>query len=199
VANMSTTDPNASAARAAVSKLEVSVADITRCRVDAIVNAANEALLGGGGVDGAIHAAAGGELLKACRALPELSPGVRCPPGEARITLGFRLPSRFVIHTVGPVWQGGKHGEAERLAACYQSSVALAAERGLASLAFPAISTGAFGYPLELACGVAVSALVSTLQVHQSIRRISLVAFGQATAQALRDAVAGAAALHAGP
>jgi O-acetyl-ADP-ribose deacetylase len=195
VANTPSADPNASIAiRAALGKLEVAVADITRCRVDAIVNAANEALLGGGGVDGAIHAAAGGELLRACRALPELSPGVRCPTGEAKITPGFRLPARFVIHTVGPMWRGGEHGEAEQLASCYRSSVELAAEQGLASLAFPAISTGVFGYPLEAACKVAVSALVGTLAVQRSIRRVSLVAFGQATAQALRDAVAEAGA-----
>lgn len=182
------------AARAALGKLEVMVGDITRCRVDAIVNAANEALLGGGGVDGAIHAAAGGELLRACRALPELVPGVRCPTGQATITPGFRLPARFIIHTVGPVWRGGQHAEAEQLASCYRSSVALAAGHGLTSLAFPAISTGVFGYPVEAACEVAVSTLVAALQEHPSIRRVSLVAFGEAAARAARAALARAVA-----
>lgn len=192
----SSVDPGENtAAWAALAKLEVFVGDITRSPVDAIVNAANEALLGGGGVDGAIHAAAGGELLRACRALPELAPGVRCPTGEARITPGFRLPARFVIHTVGPVWRGGRQGEAERLASCYQRSLALAAEHGLGTLAFPAISTGVFGYPLEQACGVAVSTLVASLHLHRSIQRVVLVAFGLDTAQALRDALAGAAAI----
>jgi O-acetyl-ADP-ribose deacetylase (regulator of RNase III) len=143
-----------------VSRLEVVVGDITRAPVDAIVNAANEALAGGGGVDGAIHAAAGAEqLARACRALPEVTPGVRCPTGEARITPGFRLPARYIIHTVGPVWRGGQRGEAELLAACYTNSVELARAHQLTTLAFPAISTGVFGYPLDAACQIAVHAL----------------------------------------
>jgi len=174
---------------AALGKLEVRAADITRCRVDAIVNAANEALLGGGGVDGAIHAAAGPELLAACRAVLEERSGVRCPTGEARITPGFRLSARFVIHTVGPVWRGGQYGEAELLARCYRNAVSLAAQQGLRSLAFPAISTGVFGYPLEPACRVAVGALAGALAVHASIESVSLIAFGEPTARALHDAL----------
>ncbi|TAH39855.1 MAG: O-acetyl-ADP-ribose deacetylase [Dokdonella sp.] len=133
--------------------------DITGIRVDAIVNAANETLLGGGGVDGAIHRAAGAELLRACRALPEVQPGVRCPTGEARITPGFDLPARHVIHTVGPVWEGGDQGEAELLAACYRNCIRLAREHGLNSLAFPAISCGVFGYPPEAAARIALREL----------------------------------------
>ncbi|NYZ62434.1 O-acetyl-ADP-ribose deacetylase [Luteimonas deserti] len=131
--------------------------DITRCDVDAIVNAANEAMVGGGGVDGAIHRAAGPDLLRACRALPLVRPGVRCPTGSARITPGFGLPARHVIHTVGPVWRGGQSGEADLLAACYRSSLDLAAEHALTSLAFPAISCGVFGYPHAAAVAVAVA------------------------------------------
>lgn len=134
-------------------------ADITTLPVDAIVNAANESLLGGGGVDGAIHRAAGPALLAACRALPESPRGVRCPTGEARITPGFDLPARFVIHTVGPVWHGGGRGEAELLADCYIASLGLAKEHGVASIAFPAISAGVYGYPAEAAARVAVKAL----------------------------------------
>jgi O-acetyl-ADP-ribose deacetylase (regulator of RNase III) len=125
--------------------------------VDAIVNAANEAMLGGGGVDGAIHQAAGPELLQACRQIPALTPGVRCPTGEARITPGFRLPAEYVIHTVGPVFQMVED-PAERLLAAYQQSLRLANEYGLESIAFPAISCGAFGYPLEEAAQVACEA-----------------------------------------
>jgi O-acetyl-ADP-ribose deacetylase (regulator of RNase III) len=132
-------------------------ADLTGLRVDAIVNAANETLLGGGGVDGAIHRAAGPALLAACRAIPEVRPGVRCPTGEARITPGFNLPARHVIHTVGPVWQGGSEGEAELLAACYRNSLNLAREHGLTSIAFPAISCGVFGYPPQKAARVALA------------------------------------------
>ena len=130
--------------------------DITTLAVDAIVNAANERMLGGGGVDGAIHRAAGPELYKACLKVPEVRPGVRCPTGEARITPGFRLPAKFVIHTVGPVYRDGRHGESERLAACYRNSLALAAENGCTSIAFPCISTGIYGYPKEEAAKIAV-------------------------------------------
>lgn len=136
--------------------LEARQTDITRVDADAIVNAANETLLGGGGVDGAIHRAAGPALLQACRALPQVRPGVRCPTGEARITPGFGLPARSVIHTVGPVWRGGDAGEAGMLAACYRSSLALADERGLARIAFPAISCGVYGYPIDQAVQIAV-------------------------------------------
>ena len=130
--------------------------DITTLAVDAIVNAVNQVMLGGGGVDGAIHDAAGPELYEACLKVPEVRPGVRCPTGEARITPGFRLPAKFVIHTVGPVYRDGLHGEPERLAACYRNSLALAAENGCKSIAFPCISTGVYGYPIEDAAQIAV-------------------------------------------
>ena len=130
--------------------------DITTLAVDAIVNAANQVMLGGGGVDGAIHDAAGYELYKACFKVPEVRPGVRCPTGEARITPGFKLPAKFVIHTVGPVYRDGQHGEPEKLAACYRNSLALAVENGCTSIAFPCISTGVYGYPIADAAKIAV-------------------------------------------
>jgi len=133
--------------------IEVVQADITTLAVDAIVNAANETLLGGGGVDGAIHRAAGPELLAACRSLGG------CPTGEARITPGFRLPARWVIHTVGPVWHGGTRHEAELLTACYRNSFELALQHGLHSIAFPAISTGVYGYPKREAAAIAIAAM----------------------------------------
>ena len=136
--------------------IKIIQSDITLLPVDAIVNAANERMLGGGGVDGAIHRAAGRELHEACLAVPEVRPGVRCPTGEARITPGFRLPAKHVIHTVGPVWRGGTHGEPDLLAACYRNSLALAAEHACRSVAFPCISTGVYGYPLEPAARIAL-------------------------------------------
>ena len=136
--------------------IKVIQGDITTLAVDAIVNAANQMMLGGGGVDGAIHDAAGEELFKACLKVPEVRPGIRCPTGEARITPGFKLPAKYVIHTVGPVYRDGQHGEPEKLAACYRNSLALAAENGCKSIAFPCISTGVYGYPIEKAAKIAV-------------------------------------------
>jgi O-acetyl-ADP-ribose deacetylase (regulator of RNase III) len=151
-------------------RIEAIQSDITKLKVDAIVNAANERLLGGGGVDGAIHRAAGPKLLEACRAIPELRPGVRCPTGEARITPGFDLPAKFVIHTVGPIWHGGSRGESGLLANCYRNCLKLAAENNIASIAFPAISTGVYGYPIELATQIAVHEVrQSSLQQIQQV------------------------------
>ena len=140
--------------------------DIAKLEVDAIVNAANQVMLGGGGVDGAIHRAAGRELYEACLKVPEVRPGVRCPTGEARITPGFRLPAKFVIHTVGPVYRDGEHGEPEKLADCYRNSLALAAENGCTSVAFPCISTGVYGYPIEDAAKIALRETEGFLTTH---------------------------------
>ncbi|GAB3388663.1 macro domain-containing protein [Azotobacter armeniacus] len=152
-------------------KIELWQGDLTCLAVDALVNAANSSLLGGGGVDGAIHRAAGPELLAACRRLGG------CPTGEARLTPGFRLPARYVIHTVGPVWQGGGQGEAELLAACYRNSLALAEQHGLASIAFPAISCGIYGYPAEQAAAIALTELRRPRPAGSSLRQALLVAF----------------------
>ena len=136
--------------------IKVIQGDITTLAVDAIVNAANQVMLGGGGVDGAIHRAAGRELYEACLKVPEVRPDVRCPTGEARITPGFKLPAKYVIHTVGPVYRDGQHGEPAKLAACYRNALARAAENGCRSIAFPCISTGVYGYPKEEAAEIAV-------------------------------------------
>jgi O-acetyl-ADP-ribose deacetylase (regulator of RNase III) len=173
-----------------MSRLEIVVGDITRIAVDAIVNAANEWMLGGGGVDGAIHRAAGPELLAACRAIPEVRPGVRCPTGEARITPGFRLPARFVIYTVGPVWKDGNQGEPELLASCYRASLELARANRLESVAFPCISTGAYGYPMDPACEVAVRECNRFLERYPGFGKIVLVGFQPWDGEALRRAAA---------
>ena len=165
--------------------LSVVRADITTLEVDAIVNAANTALLGGGGVDGAIHRAAGPELLAACRALPEVRPAVRCPTGEARITPGFRLKARYVIHAVGPVWNGGEFHEPELLASCYRSSLILARDHGLRSVAFPAISCGIYGYPLDPAAMIAVREVRGFLTNPTTLTEVMLVAFGHEVYSAL--------------
>ena len=170
--------------------IEVIEADLTTLAVDAIVNAANETLLGGRGVDGAIHRAAGPDLLRACRALPELRPGVRCPTGEARLTPGFALPARHVIHTVGPVWRGGGHGEAERLASCYRESLRLAAAHGVRSIAFPAISCGVYGYPVDAAVAIAVREMRAWIAAGQAPGCIVCCCFGASMAEAYRRALA---------
>lgn len=162
--------------------------DITTLRVDAIVNAANERLLGGGGVDGAIHRAAGPRLLDACKSIPEVKPGVRCPTGESRITPGFELRARYVIHTVGPVWRSGAFGESALLASCYRTALTLAFEHGVRSMAFPAISCGIYGYPLVDAAQIAVREIVTFLDAHQDgPAHVALVAFDEGTARVLKS------------
>ena len=152
--------------------------DITSQRVDAIVNAANSSLLGGGGVDGAIHRVAGPELLAACRKIGG------CPPGEARITPGFRLPARHVIHTVGPVWRGGTHGEDAILASCYRESMTLAGNAGARSIAFPSISTGAYGFPVDRAARIAIDVLRHEAVRWPNLETIRMVCFGNDTYEA---------------
>lgn len=168
--------------------VDVRLTDITKLDVDAIVNAANERLLGGGGVDGAIHRAAGPALLAACRAIAEVRPGVRCPTGEVRLTPGFLLPARSVIHTVGPVWRGGGEGERELLASCYRNVLELCVERGIRTLAIPAISCGVYGFPLLDAARIAVGEIERARDAQTELEAISLVTFDEPTCAALEEA-----------
>lgn len=167
--------------------IEVVQADITALRVDAIVNAANETLLGGGGVDGAIHRAAGPRLVAACRELPQLRPNVRCPTGQARITPGFDLPAKFVIHTVGPVWAGGSRGEPDLLASCYRETLRLALENSVRGIAFPAISCGVYGYPPDAAAMIAVREVCAWQATLAPATRVTFCCFGAAVAGIYRD------------
>jgi O-acetyl-ADP-ribose deacetylase (regulator of RNase III) len=167
-------------------RIEIEQADITTLQVDAIVNAANTSLLGGGGVDGAIHRAAGPRLLEATRKIGG------CPTGEARITPGFDLPATWVIHTVGPVWQGGGAGEDELLVSCYRESLALASSVAAKTVAFPAISTGAYGFPMDRAARIAVKEIVAYLEAHPEIEHVTIAVRGEDAINAHRAALGAA-------
>ena len=168
--------------------LTVHLGNITTLKVDAIVNAANERMLGGGGVDGAIHRAAGPRLLDACRAVPEVRPGVRCPTGESRITEGYDLPAKYVIHTVGPIWRGGISGEDGLLASCYIASLRIAESYSLKSVAFPAISCGVYGFPPVRAAQIAVREIQAHLGGEGSVSSVVLVGFDKEMFDVLRRA-----------
>ena len=158
-----------------MSRIEIIQGDITKQSVDAIVNAANCSLLGGGGVDGAIHRAAGPELLAECRTLNG------CKTGEAKITRGYRLPAKYVIHTPGPVWHGGNSGESEKLASCYRNCLTLASENGCETVDFPSISTGVYHFPLEKASRIAINTIAEYLAAHDEIKRVRMVCFDSRT------------------
>ena len=164
-----------------MNKIKIIQGDITKLAVDAIVNAANSSLLGGGGVDGAIHRVAGRELLEECRLLGG------CETGQAKITKGYKLPARFVIHTVGPVWRGGAHGEVELLYACYRNSLVLAAQNEVKTIAFPCISTGVYGYPFDAACEVALRAIGDFFREDTSISEVLLCCFDNADFSRYRE------------
>ena len=166
-----------------MTQFEVVRGDITRLAVDAIVNAANSSLLGGGGVDGAIHRAAGPELLTECRALGG------CPPGKARLTSGYRLPAGHIIHTVGPVWGGGGNGERDTLAACYRNCLTIATERAFREIAFPAIATGVYGFPHEEAAQIAVATVRAHLAAHDFPQTVIFVCFNDVTVAAYHRAI----------
>jgi O-acetyl-ADP-ribose deacetylase (regulator of RNase III) len=163
--------------------IEILKTDITILAVDAIVNAANSSLLGGGGVDGAIHRAAGPELVQECRLLGG------CKTGQAKLTKGYRLPARYVLHTVGPVWRGGENGEAELLVSCYRSCFALAAKHEIRTLAFPAISCGIYGYPIEAATEIAVRETIAALGTNGSIQKVIFACFSDEIFAAYEDAL----------
>jgi len=167
-------------------KVDIVRGDITTLEVDAIVNAANTTLLGGGGVDGSIHRAAGLELLAECRTLGG------CEPGEAKLTRGYRLPARFVIHTVGPIWRGGNHGEPETLASCYRNSLELAGENAIQTIAFPAISCGAYGYPIQEAAEIALKTTREFLANTDKIDKVIFVLWGEDIFDAYRNCCSGA-------
>lgn len=164
-------------------RIQIFLGDITALQVDAIVNAANSSLLGGGGVDGAIHRIAGPELLEECRTLG------RCPTGEAKITRGYRLPAKWVIHTVGPIWSDGSRGEPELLASCYRNSFALVAQHNIKTVAFPAISAGAYGYPMGQAALVAITETSRFLQEDTSVEKVVFACFNQRAHDAYTKAV----------
>lgn len=164
--------------------LHIDMGDITKWKADAIVNAANCSLLGGGGVDGAIHRAAGPKLLEECRMLGG------CETGKAKITAGYRLPAKYVIHTPGPVWRGGTRGEEELLAGCYRESLALASRYGCGSIAFPSISTGVYHFPVDRAARIAVREILSFLKTDRTVREVTMVCFDEGTKTAYDEALA---------